>query len=505
MKQRFFLLIIAVFFVAILQAQPVAGFGQNHNDALIKALHGTSEATITNWMHTLIAPEMRGRLAGDIGYDLAAQWAARKFESWGLKPFSPIGSYFQEFAQPYTLIKDKGSLKLVTGSGRQKTSKPFVYAIDYWPSGLSGAGKLEAEVVYVGHGISAPQLGFDEYAGIDVRGKIVIVELGSPYSGTSPDTLAMWNPYAQTDYKIENAAKHGARGMLMAYMAANPRPTVLPGFLYLSVDDSVVEEFLAGTGKELKTVREQIKAELKPLSFNTGKQAFMEVNTEFFPDGKTSNVVAVIEGSDPILKNEFMIIGAHLDHLGMMPVLFPGALDNASGTVIAMGVAKALSEAEIDMKRTLIILLFGAEEVGLRGAEWFIDNWPYEREQIKFMINLDMVGRGNAFFAATSEPWKELLPFFERNNERWVHRPILTRSGPWVFSFRPRTDGAVFSNKKIPAIHFGTRGATTRTLYHVPEDDMRQIEVEIMRDVIKLLTMTMIEMGNADCLDTGKF
>jgi hypothetical protein len=505
MKRSFFLLLISLFFAATLHAQPVAGYGQNDKDALIKALHGISESTITDWMHTLIAPEMRGRLAGDIGYDLSAKWASGKFESWGLKPFAPLGTYFQEFPQPYTLVKDQGHLQLKSSIGRQTISKPFEFATDYWPSGLSGSGELEAEVVYVGHGISAPELGFDEYAGIDVRGKIVIVELGSPYTGTSPDTLETWHPYAQTDYKIENAAKHGAKGMLMAYMAANPRPTVLPGFLYLSVADHVVEEFLAGTGKELKTVREQIKAEMKPQSFSTGKQAFMAVNTEFFPDGKTSNVVAVIEGSDPVLKNEYMIIGAHLDHLGMMPVLFPGALDNASGSVIAMGVAKALAEASIELKRTLIILLFGAEEVGLVGSSWFVENWPYEREQIKFMINLDMVGRGNSFFAATSVPWKELLPFFERNNEQWVHRPMMTRSSPWAHSFRPRTDGAVFSNQKIPAIHFGARGATTRTLYHVPEDDMRQIEVEIMRDVIKLLTMSIIEMGNTESLETGGF
>ncbi|MBW6499735.1 MAG: hypothetical protein K0B09_15220, partial [Bacteroidales bacterium] len=259
MKHRFFLLLISLFFSATLHAQPVASYGQNDKDALIKALHGISEATITDWMHILIAPEMRGRLAGDIGYDRSAQWAAEELQGWGLKPLAPIGSYYQEFLQPYTLVKDQGHLQLKTRIGRQTISKPFEFATDYWPSGLSGSGELEAEVVYVGHGITALNMDYDDYASIDVRGKIVIVELGSPYTGTSPDTLEMWYPYAQTDYKIENAAKHGAKGMLMAYMAANPRPTVLPGFLYLSVADHVVEEFLAGTGKELKTVREQIK------------------------------------------------------------------------------------------------------------------------------------------------------------------------------------------------------------------------------------------------------
>lgn len=505
MKLKFSLLLIVFLFVPAIQAQPVEGYGNNEKDALLKALHGVSEAEITGWMHTLISPGMRGRLAGDIGYDLAAQWAAQNLEGWGLKPLEPLGSYFQEFPQPYTLIRDEGKLQLITGQGRQRRSRDFAFSTDYWPSGLSGSGEVEAEVVYVGYGISAPELGLDDYAGVDVRGKIVITEFRIPYTGTNADSLALWDPYAQTDYKIRNALKHGAKGMLMTYMAANPRPTVEPGFLYLSVTDQVVEAFLEGTGKDLETLRQTIKNDLKPVSFNTGKQALMAVNAGYHPEGTTSNVVAMIEGSDPVLKNEYMIIGAHLDHLGMMPVLFPGALDNASGSVIALGVAKSLAQASIELKRSLIILLFAAEEVGLEGSSWFVGHWPYDREQIKFMVNLDMVGRGNAFFAATSEPWKELLPFFERNNERWVHRPMMTRSGPWSHSFRPRTDGAVFSNEKIPALHFGTRGATTRTLYHVPEDDMRQIEIEIMRDVIKLLTMTMIEMGNAENLDTPAF
>ena len=505
MKLRFSFLLVSFFFLTTTQGQPGDAYGNNEQEALLKALHGVSETTITGWMHTMIAPEMRGRLAGDKGYDLASQWAADLLKDWGLKPFAPLGSYFQEFPQPYTLINDEGRLQLITGTGRQKQIKDFSFSTDYWPSGLSGSGEVEAEVVYVGYGISAPELGFDEYAGIDVRGKIVITEFRIPYTGTHADSLALWDPYAQTDYKIRNAMKHGAKGMLMTYMAANPRPTVEPEFLYLSVADPVVEAFLEGSGKDLETLRQTLKNDLKPVSFNTGKQALMAVNADYHPEGTTRNVVAVIEGSDPVLKNEYMIIGAHLDHLGMMPVLFPGALDNASGSAIALGVAKSLAEAGIELKRSLIILLFGAEEVGLVGSSWFVEHWPYDRDQIKFMVNLDMVGRGNAFFSATSEPWKELLPYFERNNDRWVHRPMMTRSGPWSHSFRPRTDGAVFSNEKIPAIHFGARGATTRTLYHVPEDDMRQIEVEIMRDVIKLLTMTMIDMGNAENLDTPAF
>jgi hypothetical protein len=503
MNKFFYLTLIFFFSTMQVVAQSTPQYGQNDRDALLNALHGISEETITEWMHTLIAPDMRGRLAGDIGYDRAADWAAGKLSSWGLKPFFNDG-YFQVFDQPYTLIRDKGSLQIhIPFEGGETIDKDFHYAEDYWPWGVSGSGEIKGEVVYAGYGITAPELSYDDFGGIDVRNRIVICELGIPYTGTNPDTLEQWQPYRDVQYKIHNAIKNGAIGMLFAYHVAGARPTVDPDFVFLAVADHVVEDFFKGSGRDWKAQREQINNTLSPASFNTGKMASMALEVDYFPDGKTHNVVAMIEGSHPELKNEYLIIGAHLDHLGMMPVLFPGALDNATGVSIAMGVARSLSQAGIKLDRSLIILLFGAEEVGLVGATWFVENFPYPTETIQMMINLDMVGRGNAFFAGTSDLWEDLLPFFERNNDQWVHRPMMTRSTPWAYSFRPRTDGAVFSNFRIPTIHFGARGATTRSFYHVPEDDMRQIEVEIMRDVVKLLTMTVIDIANEELIFTS--
>ncbi|TVR41051.1 MAG: M28 family peptidase [Bacteroidia bacterium] len=494
--KRLLLLPLLFFFTLSVSAQQVSDYGSNDREVLINALHAVSEDDISSWMHTMISPEFRGRLAGDIGYDLAAEWAAGKLESWGLKPFFPEKGFFQEFDQPYTLVKDKGRLEVHVPVGDEFITKKYNYGEHYWPWGISGSGEVTAEVVYVGHGITAPELGYDDYAGIDVTGKIVITELGVPYTGNNYDSLLLWRPYVDHSNKVKFALENGAAGLIFAYHVASPRPTVDPDFIFLAASDEVVRDLLAGTGKDLDAVREHIKTTLTPMSFHTGKKATLALTSEYYPDGTTANVVAMIEGSDPELKNEYLIIGAHLDHLGMMPVLFPGALDNASGCALALGVAKALASSEAELKRTLIILLFGAEEVGLVGARQFVERFPYPKEQIKMMINLDMVGRGNAFFAVTADPWSELLDALERNNERWVHRPFMTRSSPWQPPIRPRTDGMVFYMEKIPAITFGTRGATTPTLYHVPEDTMDQIDIEIMRDVIKVLTMSIIELGN---------
>ena len=497
MRKTIFYILIFLFSSLAVSAQNVLTYGQNDQEALIRALHTVSEDDINSWMHTMIHPDMRGRLSGDIGYDLAAEWAADKLSSWGLQPFLPDEGFFQTFPQPYTLVKDKGSLSIyVPFESGDSLSKSYSYATDYWPWGVSGSGTATGEVVYAGFGITAPELGYDDYAHIDVRGKIVITELGIPYPGSNPDTLEMWQPYREVHYKISQAVENGAIGMLFAYHVASARPTVEPEFIFLAVADHVVEDLFRGTGHQLSEVRSHIRENLTPHSLHTGKTASMSLTTEYFPDGMTANVVGMIEGQHPELKNEYIIIGAHLDHLGMMPVLFPGALDNASGVSLAMGVAKAISTNNIHLDRSLIILLFGAEEVGLVGATWFVEHFPHPTENIKMMVNLDMVGRGNAFFTFTAEPWAGLLESFEANNDRWVHRNMMTRTSPWAYSFRPRTDGAVFSNHRIPTIHFGTRGATTRTLYHVPEDTMDQIDIEIMRDVIKLLTMTVIDLGN---------
>lgn len=500
MKKIFFFPVFALISLTVVAQHD--NYGQNDRDVLIKALHAVSEDDISDWMHTMISPEMRGRLAGDEGYDMAAEWAAGKFEEWGLDPFFPEKGYFQEFDQPYTLIKDKGKLAMHVAIDEGDTiTKTYRYGDDYWPWGISGSGEVTAEVVYAGHGISAPELGYDDYAEVDVEGKIVITELGIPYDGDDPDSLAMWQPYVDHSNKVKFALENGAVGLIFAYHVASPRPTADPDFIFLAATDEVVKDFLAGTGRELSVVRENIRNTLTPHSFPTGKKATLALTSEYYPDGKTSNVVAMIEGSDPELKDEFLIVGAHLDHLGMMPVLFPGALDNASGSALALGIAKALATSEAELKRTVIILLFGAEEVGLVGARQFVERFPHPQEQIKMMVNLDMVGRGDSFFAWTAEPWDELLEVMERNNDRWVHRHFQTRSNPWQMPLRPRTDGMVFYMAQIPAVTFGTRGAETRALYHVPEDDMRQIDIEIMRDVVKVLTMSLIDLGNMDTIE----
>ncbi len=503
MKKSLFFCFLILFLAPLTLAQPDSDYGHNEYEVLIDALHAVSENDISGWMHTMTSPEMRGRLAGDIGYDMAADWAAGKLGSWGLQPFFPEKGFFQEFDQPYTLIKDKGRLEVHIPVGEGTITKRYQYGDDYWPWGISGSGEVTAEVVYVGHGISAPELGYDDYADVDVEGRIVITELGIPYGGDNQDTLRMWRPYVDHANKVAFALEHGAAGMIFAYHVASPRPTADPGFVFLAATDEVVEDLLTGTGKELSEVRDHIQSTLTPMSFSTGKEATLALTSEYYPEGTTANVVAMIEGSNPVLKDEYLIVGAHLDHLGMMPVLFPGALDNASGSALALGIAKALATSGVDLQRTLIILLFGAEEVGLVGARQFVERFPHPREQIKMMINLDMVGRGNAFFAVTADPWRDLLDVLERNNERWVHRPFTTRSRPWQKPLRPRTDGMVFYMEKIPAITFGTRGATTPTLYHVPEDTMDQIDIEIMRDVVKVLTMSIIELGNMETIESG--
>ena len=162
----------------------------------------------------------------------------------------------------------------------------------------------------MGYGISAPELNYDDYAGVDVKGKIVLMEPESPVMPNDKDaeTFKKWRPCSFHDYKIRNAVKHGAAGMIYNYLLANPNAVFMKGFGFTSVGRAVVEDVFAGTGKNHDALVKGIRSGLKPASFATGRTITMKNVTEHHPEGMGSNVIGWIEGSDPVLKQEAIVI-----------------------------------------------------------------------------------------------------------------------------------------------------------------------------------------------------
>ncbi|MDR1054717.1 MAG: M28 family peptidase [Prevotellaceae bacterium] len=459
-------------------------------------IHSVSENDLQSWMSYFVSEECRGRLTGDIGFDRAGKYAALLFKEWGLEPGGDNGSYFQSFPHPYTEVKSGGYFKLYLPVGNDWVEKSYAYPDDYIPGGCSDSGELkDLELVYVGYGLTAPELNYDDYKGVNVKGKIVVCEPDVPYQGNDSELRKKWMPYQYHKVKMKNAQEHGAAGMTYLSSLANPNSGWNKGFIYAGVSEKVAEDIFAGTGKNYKETKAKINETLTPISFNTNKKADIKAVTEYHPEGVGYNVVGIIKGTDSLLAPEVIMAGGHLDHVGMMPGLMPGALDNASGSVIIMGAAKAFATSGFKPKRTMIFILYGGEETGLIGSSHFTQNPLVPLNSIKVLFNIDMLGTGYGLAASTAQKFGTVLNYIEKANDTYIKRPFRTWLGSNEITSRPRTDGAVFFQQGVPVISLFSFGATSRTPYHHPGDTIDLINFEIMRDAVKLLVTSMMELS----------
>ena len=479
----------------ILAAVPYNASSQTETTVL-KAMHEISSHDILKYVEEQCDPKYAGRLTGTDEYNLCASWLAGELSSWGVKPAGDNGGWYQWFDIPYTLISPDCGVTLHIPLKKGDTLlKHYNYVTEYMPGSTSGSGEVTAEVVYAGYGISAPELGYDDYADIDVKGKIVLLERESPVGpGAGKEKFDPWFPYSFHQYKIKQAYAKGAIGMLYNYgPIANPNNDYIEGFVYVHVGDTVVKDIFAGTGKTHKSIVEGINKNLKPASFSTGKTVTIKMTTQHFPKGRGNSVIGLLEGSDPDLKDELIIIGAHLDHMGMCYDLIPGANDNASAVAVMMAVAKALATNNIEIKRSIMFLAFGAEEQGILGAKRYLENplFPLEKS---VLLNMDGVGIGHAIAATAGKNWPKLYSAFEEANNSYIHRPL----SPNSFSNlgRPRLDAARFLTAGVPSLSFYTYGSTS--YYHVPGDNMDIIKPEIMEDMARLLFLATVKLANSE-------
>lgn len=464
---------------------------------IVDVMHCISSHALLEYVRLLSSEEYGGRLTGTPSYNKAAQWTADLLKQWNVKPLGDKGSYFQEFPNPYTLVLDGGEVTLHIPVGRTDTlRKSYRYEADYYPGSTSDAGKVTAEVIYVGYGTTAPELGYDDYRGVDVKGKIVMFEPEIPVSpDRQPDLFKKWRPYSFHDYKMKNAFAHGAAGVVYNYHIVNPNCVFIKGLVVSYVGRNVIQDVFTGTGKNRDTLLQQIRRTLAPVSFSTGKTITIRCATEHHPEGIARNVIGYIEGTDPTLKNEVIVVGAHLDHLGRSHLLMPGANDNASGVAVALGTAEALSKVSSGLKRSVLILLFGAEEQGVKGSEYYLAHPPVPNAQVKAFINLESIGRGEKLGVGAGKNYPALWEVVERNNRKFIHRSISADTTANLA--RPRQDAAHFLWAAIPTIGIGTYGAPPVPVatYHTTQDKIDYITPEILEDIARLTFLSVSEMA----------
>ncbi|MDR2810216.1 MAG: M28 family peptidase [Tannerellaceae bacterium] len=443
---------------------------------------------------------LRGRLAGSEGMAQAVEIVKGYFAQWNLLPAGPDGGYIQEYPHPTVEIEEGSTMEILfplqTGKSKETVwlHKSYPWADGWFAGNYSGNGDITAEVVYAGFGVSAPELGYDDYQGIDVKGKIVLIEGETPNRSRSADSIALWYKHTLHQTKLANAVAHGAAGMLY-YWVPGPNALYQPDFIYCNITESVVEDLFLGTGKTYKETIRKIYETHKPASFHTGKKARIKMVSTYKPQATGKNILGIVKGSDPQLADEYVVISAHLDHLGMIPYHIAGANDNNASTAALLGVAEALSESAVKPKRSVLFLSLDGEEAGLTGSSWYIRHPLIPKEKIKAIVNLEQMGAGEALSAAYAAHSPHLESYLLEANNKYVHRRLYTQSSPYLT--RPRTDGAVFAKAGYPVADLRSAGGG---YYHHPLDNPDSINPEILQSATQWLYWLAILLADGEGL-----
>lgn len=479
--------------------------------AVDAALASIRPEAIRAHMRFLSDDLFEGRRTGTRGYDLAAKYVASHFEAFGLEPAGAGGSYFQPV--PFlrmTMDTSQSSMTLVRGGERTA----LVQGDDYLNDFLAEAeGDVTAPVVFAGYGVTAPELRHDDYQGLDVRGKIVAVLRGGP-KAFPHDQRAY---YSDRKVQLRMAEQHGAVGVVFlstpevegilpwaaivrsAKLAAlswydqagHPRdqPAGLRGVAMLSAKGA--EKLFAGAPRSLAdAIADAEKGQRKPFAF-PGEISLRTVSRR--ERVESPNVAAVLRGSDPKLRDEYVVLSGHLDHLGVgEPIdgdsIYNGALDNASGIAHILEIAGALARLPAAPRRSILLLAVTGEEVGLHGSDYFARHPTVPAERIVANVNLDMY--------LMLFPLRDVVAFGEGHSSLGeTVKQAATRLGIGV---RPdpfpamvifiRSDHYSFVKQGVPAVFmmggFDTGdparngqeiwGKWMHDVYHQPGDDMSQ-------------------------------
>lgn len=443
-------------------------------------------------INILTSPEFGGRLPGSEGYNNASEFIKNHFESLGLKPaFS--GSFYQKLNVEYNQINSPAEFSLVENDGIKKS---FLLGSDYAFRGFTGSGNITAPVVFCGYGLSNSK--YNDYSDVDVNGKIVLVFKQNP--GWKADGIDWGTGYPRE--KAKTAFDHGAVGLLFVSkpLDNSPQPVIgsvmhgggehLHDFPQLQISIETANHFIENSGYSLHKLQAIIDSSKKPHSISLTKSAIINVNAEYYKERETQNIAAILEGSDEKLKNEFIVIGAHLDHVGTQAgkVLYPGANDNASGSAAVMQIAEALVKNEISTKRSIMFTLFTAEEQGLYGSEYFVENFPFNLNNIKAMVNMDCIGYGDSIQIGNGKSSPELWNIFKRidseKNNLMIDR---TWSGGGA-------DATPFHDKGIPSAYVVS--FYSYKYLHLPGDTPETLNIELLENITTLTFKSLIEFAD---------
>jgi hypothetical protein len=466
----------------------------------------------------LASDELSGRSTPSPGLDSAGAYIARQFASFGLNQID--NSWFQKLELGFISLEEQNHLILY----KEGKEKNFNIKDDFIPYEFTGNSQAEGDLVFCGYGIEAPEYGYNDYKEIDVKDKIVLLLRHIP---REKDSLSVFNhpesdDYSSIEYKAALAAVKGASGVIIVNDPLNHTSMRAVGFPWPSLSKIIPKDalplmilknnfrnipvvnageefvnYVFGSVDNLKGIQQKLDDEMTGESFE-----FPGIRTSL----KTSitvkkisagNVTAFIEGIDPDLKDEVLIIGAHYDHTGYRKntpagedSIFNGADDNASGTAGMMAIARAFSQLDKKPKRSVMFIAFAGEEIGLFGSRYYVDNPLFPLENTVAMINLDMIGRNDP--DKLYMPGVDKTPELKRINQEENHHIGLSLAEIKGFS-GASSDHAPFLRKGIPALFYFTG---IHSDYHKVTDEASEIDFIKASRVAQLAFRTALHIAN---------
>jgi hypothetical protein len=433
----------------------------------------------------LASPELRGRKAGSAEAEKAAAYVAGKFREFHLRP-ADGKDYLQAFDFTASARPGKDNRITVTDSGR---TKPLTLGNEFTIFSFSHAGRFAGTPVFAGYGITAPEFPYDDYAGVDVKGKVVVVLRQAPKGHE-------FGQHQQFASKASNAKMHGAAAViLVSHALEGARQGFLAtdgpedaGIPFVQVEEDAAQAWFASAGKPLGEIVARIDREGKPASFEFPQSLQIDVNVDLERQVKSvHNVAAYLPGKS----DEYVIVGAHYDHLGLggefslapnqTGTVHPGADDNASGTAGVIELARWFSKQQ-KQKRGILFLAFTGEEEGLLGSAWWAAHPELPLEKAVAMINMDMIGRvrGGKLYIGGTGTGSTFRDMVQHLVSQHTDLKVDYSEGPEAGS----SDHTSFIAKKVPSLFFFSG---LHTDYHKPSDTWDKIDAPDAAKVLALV------------------
>jgi len=453
---------------------------------------------------TLTAAKMEGRGDGTKGLLRAEHVIADRYKSLGLLPAGKQG-YLQPFVVT-TGAKLNGTNRLTIYDGDAKADLKL--SQDFVPFSYSESGTASSPLVFAGYGTTAEEFGYDDYAGIDVKDKIVVVLRYEPAGFAAKSGNQGLTRHAHLITKAINARNHGAKAIILVngklgdgeedlltrFGSVNGPENV--GILFAQVKNSIADEWFKAVGKSLKVAQDQIDSTTKPASFALPDTLRVSLTIGVETTRATVyNVLAYLPGKT----DEYVILGAHYDHLGrgtfdslapsQIGQIHPGADDNASGTAGLLELARILSPQKGQLDRGILFASFAGEELGLLGSAAWVKEPTKPLDKAVAMLNMDMIGRirDNKVYVGgvgTGSTLQKIL------DESHGNSPLKFEISQGGYS---SSDHTSFVTKRIPVLFFFSG---LHSDYHKPSDTWEKINPDSAADLVNIVARAAVDLAD---------